>query len=363
MTAALTPLFAYLLGSIPFGYLIVRWQKGVDVRRTGSGSTGATNVMRNLGILGFVATFLLDVGKGTFAVLLASRLTSSDTSWIPLSGDPRWIAAASVSAILGHCFPVWLKFRGGKGVATGVGVFIALAPLQVVLALLIFAIVVGIWRYISLGSIVGTAAFPLLLYGMKHPPLPIVLGAAGSALIIISMHHANIRRLLNGTESKVGRKKSQSAVSGVRVSFRSRSTCLTPARQSALTCLTKTMTGMTSMKKIAIIGAGNWGTALAATFAQSGHAVTLWAYEAEVVESIRSRRENELFMPGVKLPESLAASRGSGGSAGGRGNCGHRHALARLRDDLSADAAAPAARHDFCERHQGSGHGPPDAHE
>src|SRR5271157_2095788 len=165
MIAALTPLFAYLLGSIPFGYLIVRWQKGVDVRNTGSGSTGATNVMRNLGIIGFVATFILDVGKGTFAVMLASRLTSGDARWIPLSGDPRWIAASSVAAILGHCFPVWLKFRGGKGVATGV----------------------GIWRYISLGSIVATAAFPLLVYFMKHPPLPIVLGAAVSALIIIAM--------------------------------------------------------------------------------------------------------------------------------------------------------------------------------
>ena len=200
MFGALTPLFAYLLGSIPFGYLLVRWQKGVDVRSTGSGSTGATNVMRNLGILGFVATFILDVGKGTFAVLLASRLTS---------GDPRWIAASSVAAILGHCFPVWLKFRGGKGVATGVGVFLALAPLQVVLALMIFAAVVGIWRYISLGSIVATAAFPLLVYFMKHPPLPIVLGAAVGALIIIAMHHANIRRLLAGTESKVGKKKSE----------------------------------------------------------------------------------------------------------------------------------------------------------
>ena len=200
MTAALTPLFAYLLGSIPFGYLIVRWQKGVDVRSTGSGSTGATNVMRNLGIIGFVATFILDVGKGIFAVLLASRLTS---------GDPRWIAASSVAAILGHCFPVWLKFRGGKGVATGVGVFLALAPLQVALVLVIFAIVVAIWRYISLGSIVATAAFPLLVYFMKHPPLPIVLGAAGGALIIIAMHHANIRRLLSGTENKVGKKKAE----------------------------------------------------------------------------------------------------------------------------------------------------------
>jgi len=207
MTAVLTPILAYLLGSIPFGYLIVRWQKGVDVRSTGSGSTGATNVMRNLGVLGFVITFLLDVGKGTFAVLLASRLTSSSAHWIPLSGDPRWIALASIAAILGHCFPVWLKFRGGKGVATGVGVFIALAPVQVAMALAVFAIVLLIWRYVSLASIAGTAAFPVLVYLMKHPPLPIVLGAAGGALIIISMHHANIGRLLKGTESKVGQKK------------------------------------------------------------------------------------------------------------------------------------------------------------
>jgi glycerol-3-phosphate acyltransferase PlsY len=209
MHGPLTPLLAYLLGSIPFGYLIVRWQKGVDVRSTGSGSTGATNVMRNLGIIGFVATFILDVGKGTFAVLLASRLTSGDPRWIPLSGDPRWIALSSVAAILGHCFPVWLKFRGGKGVATGVGVFIALAPVQVGLVLILFAIVVAIWRYISLGSIVGTAAFPLLVFFMTSEPLPIVLGAAVGALIIISMHHANIRRLLNGTERKVGKKKRQ----------------------------------------------------------------------------------------------------------------------------------------------------------
>jgi glycerol-3-phosphate acyltransferase PlsY len=197
MTGPLLTLTAYLLGSIPFGYLIVRWQKGVDVRATGSGSTGATNVMRNLGVIGFIATFVLDVGKGIAAVVLVSRL----------SGDPVWIAAAAVAAVLGHCFPIWLKFRGGKGVATGVGVFIALAPLQVVLVLLGFAIVVTISRYISLGSILASAAFPVLVYYMKHPPLAIVLGAAGGAIIIIARHHANIRRLLTGTESKVGRKK------------------------------------------------------------------------------------------------------------------------------------------------------------
>ena len=199
MIAVTTPLLAYLLGSIPFGYLIVRWQKGIDVRSTGSGGTGATNVMRNLGIIGFVATFILDLGKGIFAVLVTSGLTA---------GNPRWIAASSVAAILGHCFPVWLKFRGGKGVATGVGVFIALAPVQVALVLLIFVIMVAIWRYISLGSIVATAAFPLVVYLMKKPPLPIVLGAAGGAVIIIAMHHANIGRLIRGSESKVGQKKS-----------------------------------------------------------------------------------------------------------------------------------------------------------
>jgi len=199
MPAALTHLLAYLLGSIPFGYLIVRWQKGIDVRSTGSGGTGATNVMRNLGIMGFAGTFILDLGKGILAVLLTSRLTS---------GDPRWVALSSVAAILGHCFPVWLRFRGGKGVATGVGVFLALAPVQVALALVIFAIIVAIWRYISLGSIIATAAFPLLVHFMKHAPMPIVLGAAGGALIIITMHHANIRRLLSGTENKVGRKRS-----------------------------------------------------------------------------------------------------------------------------------------------------------
>jgi glycerol-3-phosphate acyltransferase PlsY len=198
MIGPLTTLIAYLLGSIPFGYLIVRWQRGIDVRATGSGSIGATNVMRNLGIMGFVGTFILDAGKGLLAVLLASRLTL---------GNPTWVAAAAFSAVLGHCFPVWLRFRGGKGVATGVGVFIALAPWQVILVLAIFAVVVAIWRYISLGSVVATAAFPVLVYLMKHPPIQVVLGAAGAAAIIIVRHHANIARLLKGTENKLGQKK------------------------------------------------------------------------------------------------------------------------------------------------------------
>ena len=199
MLGALSTLIAYLLGSIPFGYLIVRWQKGIDVRETGSRSIGATNVMRNLGLPGFLATFILDFGKGVAAVELASKLTGH---------DPRWVASAAVAAILGHIAPVWLKFHGGKGVATGVGVFIALAPVPMGLVLVIFAVLVAIWRYVSLGSMVATAAFPALVYFLNHPPLPVVLGAAGAAALIIAKHHANIRRLLNGTESKLGKKKS-----------------------------------------------------------------------------------------------------------------------------------------------------------
>ena len=197
MTGPLTTLAAYLLGSIPFGYLIVRWKKGIDVRQRGSHSTGATNVMRNLGFAGFLATFILDFGKGVTAVMLASRLTAS---------DPRWIAAASVAAVAGHIAPVWLGFRGGKGVATGVGVFIALAPVPMGLTLVIFGVLVAVWRYISLGSIAATAAFPALVYLLNHPPRPILLGAAGAAALIIAKHHANIRRLLAGTEGKVGKK-------------------------------------------------------------------------------------------------------------------------------------------------------------
>jgi len=197
MVGLLSAIIAYLLGSIPFGYLIVRWEKGIDVRSTGSGSIGATNVMRNLGIIGFVVTFLLDFAKGVAAVLLASRLTS---------GSPSWVAAAAVIAISGHCFPVWLRFRGGKGVATAAGVFAALAPLEVGLALLVFAVVVGVGRYVSLASLISTGVFPILLYALSRPPLPIVIGAGASAVIIIARHHANIRRLLAGTENRLGSK-------------------------------------------------------------------------------------------------------------------------------------------------------------
>jgi glycerol-3-phosphate acyltransferase PlsY len=198
MFAPLIPLIAYLLGSIPFGYLIVRWQKGIDVRSTGSGSIGATNVMRNLGLIGFVATFLLDFAKGAAAVLLAARWT----------GDaPVWVAGAAVAAVVGHCFPVWLKLRGGKGVATAAGVFFVLAPIQVGIAVAIFVVVLALGRYVSLGSIIAVGAFPVLFQVQVHPPPALVVGAAACALVIIARHQSNIRRLLQGTENRLGRKK------------------------------------------------------------------------------------------------------------------------------------------------------------
>lgn len=190
---------AYLLGSIPFGYILLRAFRGEDVRQHGSGNIGATNVARKAPGLG-IATLVLDALKGFAAVVLAFSLARQ------VSGPPPLLlaAVAAVFAILGHVFPVWLKFRGGKGVATGVGAFIALAPKAVVVVLLIFAVLVIAFRYISLGSIVATAAFPVfawLLYRKQATPAVFAAMVAASALIIVK-HHQNIRRLLAGTEHR-----------------------------------------------------------------------------------------------------------------------------------------------------------------
>src|ERR1043165_8523684 len=158
MRPVLILIAAYLLGSIPFGYLIVRGVEGGDVRETGSGGTGATNVTRRAGKKAGVLTLLLDAAKGLVAVGLARWLLTdgSEINW--------WVAAAAVLAVVGHCFPVWLGFRGGKGVATGVGVFLGLSPLAVACSLVVFVIVVWITRYVSLGSIMATVTFPLCLW-------------------------------------------------------------------------------------------------------------------------------------------------------------------------------------------------------
>ena len=206
----------YLLGSIPFGYILVRVFRGEDVRATGSGNIGATNVARKAPGLG-IATLVLDAAKGFAAVTLGLALVRARTADLMFkaaagSPDPRTqmlyfgAAVAALFAILGHVFPVWLKFKGGKGVATGVGSFVALAPKAVLIVLVIFVVIVAAFRYISLGSIVATAAFPLfawLLYRYQAGPAVFAIMAAASLLIILK-HHQNIRRLLAGTEHKFG---------------------------------------------------------------------------------------------------------------------------------------------------------------
>ena len=190
---------AYLIGSTPFGYLIVKLTSGSDIRQTGSGGTGATNVSRRAGKLAGVATLLLDALKGALAVFVA-------TKWYDwFQPDPliaNWIVpGAAVAAIVGHIFPVWLKFRGGKGVATGAGTFLFLAPLALLCAAFVFLAVVLLSRYVSLGSILaaGTIPFFMLLTGATVPEL--VCAVAGAFLIIFA-HRANIERIISGTESK-----------------------------------------------------------------------------------------------------------------------------------------------------------------
>ncbi|PYS93794.1 MAG: acyl-phosphate glycerol 3-phosphate acyltransferase [Acidobacteria bacterium] len=203
MWLALIVVLAYLLGSIPFGYLIVRLRGGGDVRASGSGGTGATNVTRRAGKGAGLATLALDALKGVLAVVLARQLL------LPNFGINWWVAAAAFAAIVGHCFPVWLKFRGGKGVATGLGVFLALAPAAVGIVAVVFLLVVWRTRYVSLGSITAAACVPLCIWVLgrsaatpaRFAPL-LAVALAGSALIIY-MHRANIGRLLRGTENKL----------------------------------------------------------------------------------------------------------------------------------------------------------------
>ncbi|MBZ5628490.1 MAG: glycerol-3-phosphate 1-O-acyltransferase PlsY [Acidobacteriia bacterium] len=212
---------AYLLGSIPFGYILMRVFRGEDVRAIGSGNIGATNVARKAPGLG-VATLILDAGKGFVAVTAAMEIMRrlhppaavlvSSEQWesfrqVARPGAQHFYLIATVAAvfaILGHVFPVWLKFKGGKGVATGVGAFVALAPKAVLIVLLIFVVIVAAFRYISLGSIVAAAAFPIfawLLYRYQASPAVFAAMVCASALII-AKHHQNIRRLLAGTEHR-----------------------------------------------------------------------------------------------------------------------------------------------------------------
>jgi acyl phosphate:glycerol-3-phosphate acyltransferase len=195
---------SYLLGSIPFGYLLIKVFRGEDVRQSGSGNIGATNVARKSPALGAL-TLVLDAAKGTAAVVFAYLL--SDRTHMGTASQKE-LALAAVFVIAGHMFPLWLKFRGGKGVATGLGAFAVIAPKAVVIAAVIFIAVVLIFRFVSLGSIAAVVAFPLLAvilreYGSQILSLSLIFLAS---ILIVAAHHENIRRLLAGEENRLGSK-------------------------------------------------------------------------------------------------------------------------------------------------------------
>ncbi len=193
--AALLVVAGYLLGSVSFALWLVRWRTGSDIRDVGSGNAGATNVLRAHGKTLAAAVALLDVAKGTAAVLLVRVVTA----------DPRYAAAAGFAAVLGHVFPLYSGFRGGKGVATAVGAFLALAPLATVSCLAVFIAIVAVSRYVSLGSVVSISLLPAASNLLSHASRSIVLAAAATAVVVVFKHVGNLKRLARGEERKLGR--------------------------------------------------------------------------------------------------------------------------------------------------------------
>ncbi len=195
MTASLLLIFAYLLGSVPTGVILAKAFGGVDPRTQGSGNIGATNVLRTAGKKLGVLTLLGDTIKGFLPVILARSCMDAQI----------WVGAVALAAFIGHLYPIFLRFKGGKGIATGLGAFLALAPLPAILSCLVFAAVVYRWRYISLGSLAATAAFPIFLAWLNphriYLPFALVIGA-----LIFYRHRENIERLRAGKESEFGKK-------------------------------------------------------------------------------------------------------------------------------------------------------------
>ncbi len=182
---------AYLLGAIPFGYLLVKWKTGADIRASGSGNIGATNVLRTTGRAAGVATLLLDIAKGYAAVWVAARLTEQDAFWMAL---------AALAVMAGHAYPVFLKFKGGKAVATMVGAFLFITPVALGAIVVVFVASVAGTRFISVGSIISAATFPLAVWLLQRAPLPILLASVVAGAFIIYKHSNNIRRLREGSE-------------------------------------------------------------------------------------------------------------------------------------------------------------------
>jgi acyl phosphate:glycerol-3-phosphate acyltransferase len=189
---------AYLLGSIPFGVLIVKMRGGPDIRATGSGNIGAANVLRNAGVAAGVLTLVLDAGKGYLAAWIAGRATH---------GSVHWMAFGAAAAVVGHIFPVWLRFHGGKGVATALGAFLPISAQAVLLAVVLWVLVVGFWRYSSLGSIAAIAALPVFVYFLyvpgHAPPMDVSICTVAISLLILWKHRANMQRLIAGKETRL----------------------------------------------------------------------------------------------------------------------------------------------------------------
>lgn len=194
MGTVLAVCVGYLIGSVPFAYLLAR-RRGIDLRRVGSGNVGASNVLRTSGVPAAVIAMCLDSVKGAIAVVLAERFVSGSTPQV----------AAGLAAVIGHVYPVWLRFRGGKGVATAAGVFAVIAPFALAIACAVFVVSVWATRYISVGSLAGTIALAGIT-AAADGPVVVALGAAASAAVIFHRHRANVWRLWAGTERRVGQR-------------------------------------------------------------------------------------------------------------------------------------------------------------
>jgi len=191
MTGLLAILIAYLLGAIPFGYLLTRFTTGKDIRTEGSGNIGATNVLRAAGRGAAVATMALDMAKGFAAVWIAGLLTDN---------SPGWMSDAALAVMVGHAFPIFLGFKGGKAVATFAGAFLYLTPVPALAGVIVFVITVTVTRYISAGSILAAATFPIAVWLIEHPTPNVVLVAAIAGAIVVYLHKDNMRRMRSGKE-------------------------------------------------------------------------------------------------------------------------------------------------------------------
>src|SRR5437899_6281706 len=191
MMPAIALVAAYLIGAIPFGFLLVKWKTGDDIRSSGSGNIGATNVVRATGWFTGAATLALDLAKGYFAVWLAGRLSAE---------SPLWMSAAAVAVMAGHAFPLFLGGKGGKAVASFTGAYLCLTPIPLLATAVVFFVIVAATRHVSAGSIVGAATFPLAVWLISHPPLPVTVAAILSGALILYRHRENVERLHAGTE-------------------------------------------------------------------------------------------------------------------------------------------------------------------